>query len=367
MNRPGETNEKGIIAWFAANHVAANLLMVFIIVAGLISVFTIRKQTTPDFELNTIQVRVAYLGAAPQEVEEGVVVKVEEAIQDVKGIVKLSGRAVEGMGTVTAEVSSTADMNEVLNEIKTRVDAISTFPGLTERPVIYKQEIPIHVVFLAIHGALDEFSRKTIAHEVRDELMQLPDVSTVEFLGDRPYEISIEVSEHVLRQYGLTMSEVSQAVKNSSVDMPGGTIKSDGGDILLRTEGQVYTGHQFGALVLRTFPDGTRLTLNDIAEITDGFVETDGYGRFDGDRTATLRVLASEHGVIPKPLPESVLRRLKQLSLEVLEELAAEDDMVARVYASYREFQRNTSQWLEISEKAYFDARLLGSTGNYSP
>ena len=293
MNRPGETNEKGIIAWFAANHVAANLLMVFIIVAGLISVFTIRKQTTPDFELNTIQVRVAYLGAAPQEVEEGVVVKVEEAIQDVKGIVKLSGRAVEGMGTVTAEVSSTADMNEVLNEIKTRVDAISTFPGLTERPVIYKQEIPIHVVFLAIHGALDEFSRKTIAHEVRDELMQLPDVSTVEFLGDRPYEISIEVSEHVLRQYGLTMSEVSQAVKNSSVDMPGGTIKSDGGDILLRTEGQVYTGHQFGALVLRTFPDGTRLTLNDIAEITDGFVETDGYGRFDGDRTATLRVLAS--------------------------------------------------------------------------
>ncbi len=293
MNRPGETSEKGIIAWFAANHVAANLLMVFIIVAGLISVFTIRKQTTPDFELNTIQVRVAYLGAAPQEVEEGVVVKVEEAIQDVKGIVKLSGRAVEGMGTVTAEVSSAADMNEVLNEIKTRVDAISTFPGLTERPVIYKQEIPIHVVFLAIHGALDEFSRKTIAHEVRDELMQLPDVSTVEFLGDRPYEISIEVSEHVLRQYGLTMSEVSQAVKNSSVDMPGGTIKSDGGDILLRTEGQVYTGHQFGALVLRTFPDGTRLTLNDIAEITDGFVETDGYGRFDGDRTATLRVLAS--------------------------------------------------------------------------
>lgn len=293
MNRPGETSEKGIIAWFAANHVAANLLMVFIIVAGLISVFTIRKQTTPDFELNTIQVRVAYLGAAPQEVEEGVVVKVEEAIQDVKGIVKLSGRAVEGMGTVTAEVSSAADMNEVLNEIKTRVDAISTFPGLTERPVIYKQEIPIHVVFVAIHGALDEFSRKTIAHEVRDELMQLPDVSTVEFLGDRPYEISIEVSEHVLRQYGLTMSEVSQAVKNSSVDMPGGTIKSDGGDILLRTEGQVYTGHQFGALVLRTFPDGTRLTLNDIAEITDGFVETDGYGRFDGDRTATLRVLAS--------------------------------------------------------------------------
>ncbi|MCP5091020.1 MAG: efflux RND transporter permease subunit [Gammaproteobacteria bacterium] len=293
MKGPGVTSEKGIIAWFAANHVAANLLMLFIIVAGIISAFTIRKQTTPDFELNTIQVRVAYLGAAPQEVEEGVVVKIEEAIQDVKGIVKLRGRANEGIGSVTAEVASGTDLNEVLNEIKTRVDAISTFPGLTEKPVIYKEEIPIHVVFVAIYGSLDEFTRKAFAHEVRDELMQLPDVSSVQFLGDRPYEISIEVSEDVLRQYSLTMSEVSQAVKNSSVDMPGGSIRSESGDILLRTEGQVYTGREFGALVLRTFPDGTRLTLGDIATITDGFVESDFYGQFDGERTATLRVLAS--------------------------------------------------------------------------
>lgn len=292
-NRPGITNEKGIIAWFAANHVAANLLMLFIIVAGLISVFTIRKQTTPDFELNSIQVRVAYLGAAPQEVEEGVVIKIEEAIQDIKGITRITGRAIEGRGTVTAEISSGTDIQDVLSQIKTRVDAISTFPALTEKPVIYKQEIPIHVVFVAIHGALDEFSRKAIAQEVRDELMQLPAVSTVEFLGDRPYEISIEVSEHVLQQYGLTMGEISQAIRNSSIDMPGGTIKTESGDILLRTEGQVYTGHEFGALVLRTFPDGTRLILNDIANITDGFVETDGYGHFDGNRTATLRVLAS--------------------------------------------------------------------------
>ena len=293
MRRPGVTRFKGIIAWFAANHVAANLLMLFIIVAGIISALTIRKQTTPDFELNTIQVRVEYLGAAPQEVEEGVVIKIEEAIQDVKGIAKITGRAREGMGSVTAEVESRADINEVLNEIKTRVDAISTFPGLTEKPVIYKEEIPIHVVFVAIYGTIDEFTRKAFAQEVRNELMQLPDVSSVEFLGDRPYEISIEVSENVLRQYNLTMSEISQAVRNSSIDMPGGTIRSESGDILLRTEGQVYTGREYASLVLRTFPDGTRLTLGDIATITDGFVESDFYGRFDGDHTATLRVLAS--------------------------------------------------------------------------
>jgi multidrug efflux pump subunit AcrB len=292
LRRPGITDEKGIIAWFAANHVAANLLMLFIIVAGLISAFTIRKETQPEFELNWVQVEVPYLGAAPQEVEEGVVIKVEEAVQDIKGIKRIRSRAREGFGSVTIEANIDADINEVLNEVKTRVDAISTFPALTEKPVIYKQEVENPVMMIAIHGDMDDFARKAIANEVRDELMQLPQVNKVVYFGDRAYEISIEVSEKTLRKYGLTMSEVSQAVKNSSVDLPGGTIKSEGGDILLRTKGQVYTGQEFARLVLRTFPDGTRLTLGDIATIKDGFVETDGYGRFNGRRTATLQVVA---------------------------------------------------------------------------
>jgi len=293
MRARGVSNQTGIIAWFAENHVAANLLMWFILVAGLISVATIRKQTTPDFQLNTIQVQMAYLGAAPQEVEEGVVIKIEEAVQDIKGIVEIQSYAREGFGAVTVEVAASTDINEVLSEVKTRVDAISTFPGLAEKPIIYKQEVPIHVVFVAIYGALDDFSRKSIAQDVRDELMALPDINQVQFLGDRAYEISIEVSEHILRQYGLTMTEISQAVRNSSVDLPGGTINTSGGDILLRTEGQVYTGSEYDQLVLRTYPDGTRLSLGDIATIKDGFVESQGFGRFDGKPTATLRVLAS--------------------------------------------------------------------------
>ena len=152
--------QKSIIAWFGSNHVAANLLMLLILVAGAASLFTIRKQTTPDFELNTIEVRVPYLGAAPQEVEEGVVIKIEEAVQDVQGIVEMRGFAREGLGSVTVKVSQDADLLEVLNEVKTRVDAISTFPALTEKPVIYKQEVPVHVVFLAIHGDLDAFARR---------------------------------------------------------------------------------------------------------------------------------------------------------------------------------------------------------------
>ncbi len=292
MNRPKASSEKGLIAWFASNHVAANLLMWLIISAGIVSAFSIRKQTTPDFELNTVIVRVPYPGAAPQEVEEGVVIKVEEAIQDIDGIVTLTSVAREGSGTVRVEIAANKDFNEILGEIKTRVDAISTFPGLTEKPVIYKQEFPIPVLMVSVYGDLDEFTRKELAQQIREDLMAMPAVNQVQFLGNQDYEISVEVSEHVLRQYGLTMTEISEAIRQSAVDLPGGTINTSGGDILLRTEGQVYTGREYGKLVLRTYPDGTRLTLADVATIKDGFVERSGFGRFNGKRTATLRVLA---------------------------------------------------------------------------
>ena len=292
MRRPGITEEKGVIAWFAANHVAANLLMIVIVVGGLMTSFTIRKETQPNFELNMIQVRVPYLGAAPQEVEEGVVLKIEEAIQDLVGIKKIRSYAFEGAGQVTVEVYPDANIDRLLADVKTRVDAISTFPALTEKPVIYKQEVNNPVVMIALHGNLDDFGRKALGNEIRDDLLRMPEVNSVLYYGDRPYEISVEVSEQTLREYGLTMSEVSQAIRNSAVDMPGGTIKAEGGDILLRTKGQAYTGTEFGQIVLRTFTDGTRLTLDDIADIEDGFVESDSFSRFNGEPNSTLQVVA---------------------------------------------------------------------------
>lgn len=293
MRGTHSTEQTGLIAWFASNPVAANLLLLMLVVAGVASAFTIRKQTTPDFELNSVTIRVPYLGAAPQEVEEGVVIKIEEAVQDIPGIDEIRSNSNEGLGSVTLTAGPDADVDELLREAKVRVDAISTFPALTERPVIYKNEVPIPVLFISLYGDLDDFARKTLAQQLRDALMTLPEVNNVENLGDRDYEISIEVSEQTLREYGLTMSEISEAIRATSVDLPGGAIKADGGDILLRTEGQVYTGRDFGELVLRTFPDGTRLTLADIADISDGFVEQDGYARFNGERTAILRILAN--------------------------------------------------------------------------
>ncbi|MEM9401651.1 MAG: efflux RND transporter permease subunit [Pseudomonadota bacterium] len=284
------SEQSGVIAWFANNHVAANLLMFVIIAAGTLSAFDIQKRTLPAFESNTISVRVPYLGAAPQEVEEGVVIKVEEAIQDIDGIENIRSTASEGMGAVTVEVREDEDVDAVLNEIKTRVDAISTFPGLTERPVIYKLERLNRAVYVAVYGDIDEYSRKILAQQVSDELAALPNVSDVALLGVRDFEISIEVTEEDLSKYGLTMSEISQAIRDSSLDLPGGSINASGGDILLRTKGQAYTGSEFGQLVLRTFSDGTRLTLADIALINDGFVEDPILARFNGRSSISIRI-----------------------------------------------------------------------------
>ena len=285
---------EGIIGWFVRNHVAANLLMFAIIGLGLYSGLNLRQQTTPDFDINYVSVRVPYLGAAPEEVEEGVVIKIEEVIKDTKGIKKIKSTSKEGLGSVRAEVEIDADINEVLNEIKVKVDAISTFPELTEKPVVYKVEIPTGILFVSIYGDLDEYQRKNIAEEMKDELLNFPEIKSINLLGDRNYEISIEVSENTLREYDLTMSEISSAIKASSIDLPGGRIRTDGGDILLRTKGQVYTGEEFGALVLRTYPDGSRLLLSDIANIDDGFVESKSWGRFNGQSTLDMEILAAQ-------------------------------------------------------------------------
>jgi multidrug efflux pump subunit AcrB len=289
MSREYDTR-RGVISWFARNPVAANLLMVVILFGGLMSYGSIRMAMFPEFETNQIRVTVPYRGAAPQEVEEGVVVRVEEAVANLKGIKTLRSVAREGQGQVTIEVEQGVDVDELLNEVKLRVDAIATFPTLTERPVIARQEPVQGVIWVSVFGDLDDRARKLFAEQVRDELQKLPELSDVAVVGARAFEIGVEVSEATLRKYGLSFDEVARAVRQSSVDLPGGAIRTEGGDIRLRTIGQAYTGREFAAIVLRTNPDGTRLTLGDIAHIEDGFVETTGFARFDGKPSLNIRV-----------------------------------------------------------------------------
>ena len=283
----------GMIDWFARNPVAANLLMAFIIVSGLIGMFNIRGETFPEIELDMVSIQVPYLGAAPEEVEEGVNIRIEEAIQGIDGIEQIISTASEGSGTVMVEVALGAETRRVLDDIKTNVDAIETFPEQTEKPIITEVLARFRVVDIAVSGDTDEFTLKTIAERVRDDLAALPGISLVEFASARPYEISIEVSEETLRRHGLTFDAVANAVRRSSLDLPGGSVRSESGEILLRTIGQAYRGAEFEQLVLMARPDGTRLQLGDVATVVDGFAETDQFGRFDGKPTILVSVFRS--------------------------------------------------------------------------
>ncbi|OUR62580.1 hypothetical protein A9Q74_04675 [Colwellia sp. 39_35_sub15_T18] len=284
------TQHSGIIAWFAHNHVAANLLMVFILVAGFFSYQNLNKKTFPEFNVNSIQVTVAHLGAAPEEVEFGVILKVEEALEDIEGIKKITSQALEGVGIVTIELQSGYSMSEKLDEVQMQVDAITTFPEQTEKPIIAKQEFKSQVMWLSVSGSMDRRSRQMMAQDIRDEIIALPSVNIAEIVGSRDFEISIELSEEKLQQYQLTFDQVAQAIQRSSIDLPGGTIKTRGGDILLRTTGQAYTGEEFAKLVLRTNSNGTRLVLGDIATVKDGFVEQEDFALFNGENTASIMV-----------------------------------------------------------------------------
>jgi multidrug efflux pump subunit AcrB len=277
------------IEWFARNHVAANLIMLMLVVGGLATIPVITQKTFPDIDIDMIRIDVEYRGAAPEEVEEGVCIRIEEEIEGVEGIDEIRSSAVEGACAVIVELLTGADEDQALTDIKNRVDAIDTFPEETEKPVISHVIIRRAVVDVAISGDVDERALKELGQRVRDEIAALPEVTQAELQSARPYEISIEVSEESLRRHGLKFDQVVQAVRRSSLDLPGGSVKTEGGEILLRTKGQAYRGEEFERIVVVTRADGTRLTLGEIGQVVDGFEDIDEWSRFDGRPTVMVR------------------------------------------------------------------------------
>ena len=279
-----------MIAWFARNGVAANLLMLLIVVGGTASMLLSKRELFPQFSLDAITVSVPYLGAAPEEVEEGVVIRIEEAIQGIDGIKEVQSTAVENMGVVAIQVQKGYDLAKVKEQIKTRVDAITTFPVETERPIIDEVLLNRDTIWITIFGNTDERSLKEMAERTRDELVEISGISQVEVRGVRDYEIAIEVPETVLREYGLTFDEVVAAVRGASLDLPGGLIRAKAGEIQVRTKEQNYSGGEFESIVLKQLPDGGRLLLSDIAEVKDGFSEQNMITRFNGKPCSMILV-----------------------------------------------------------------------------
>jgi multidrug efflux pump subunit AcrB len=291
-NAPELDTTKGVIPWFARNSVAANLLMLIIIGVGLGSALSIQRTTQPDFEINVVRITVPYPGATPEEVESGVVLKIEEALKDIESIQSLETTADESLATLSAEVYDGYDTLAVMDEIKSAIDGIVSFPEQAERPIVNRVEFNNHALNVQLFGNIDERSMKELAQQVKQELTLDENIAYVQINGARDFEISIEVPEHTLLEYGLTLNEVAEAVRRSSLDLPGGAIKTVNGDILLRTRGQARSQHEFENVVLITNPDGTRLTLGDIATINDGFVEQDGFAFFDSQISIGLQIFA---------------------------------------------------------------------------
>lgn len=281
-----------MIAWFVRNGVAANLLAALTILGGLFAAFNIKLELFPELELDMVNISVPYPGAAPEEVESGIIVLIEDRIQDLEGIKKISATAGEGYGTVLVEVQRGYSARELRDKIKNRVDAITNFPVEAEEPTIEEMLIRSEVISLAIYGDTDPTALKNIAERVRDALNIQENITQVDIKGIAEYELSINVSEIALRHYGLTLDDVASAVRRSSVDIPGGSIKSRGGEILLRSVGKAYDAESFAAIPVITRPDGAVVRVGDIGEVVDGFVDDPLITEFNGQRAVVLSVFA---------------------------------------------------------------------------
>ncbi|MGK0200226.1 MAG: multidrug efflux pump subunit AcrB, partial [Yoonia sp.] len=280
----------GPIAWFAQNGVAAKMMILVIFIGGVMATFTIKKEVFPEFSSERITVSVVYRGAAPQEVENAVSVRIEEALQGIEGIDRVRSASAEGVSGVTIELIPGTDPAGVIDDVKAAVDAIDTFPNEAEKPIITELVIKSQVINIAVSGNADETTLKRLGEKVRDEVSHLPGITQAELVVARPYEITIEISEADLRRYELTFDEIAEAVRRSSLDLPGGSIKTLGGEFLLRVKGQAYRAPEFEQIPLRTLPDGSRLLLGDVANVIDGFEDKLQFARFNNEPAVVVQV-----------------------------------------------------------------------------
>lgn len=281
----------GLIRWFVANPVAANLLMILLLLSGAISAATMRTEVFPTFTARTIVVSVIYPGATPEDVEQSITRRVEEAVIGLDGVKEVRATASENVGTVTIEINEFVNARIVRDDVQTAVDALVDFPPAdAEQPQIRIPQPVTNVLTLVLTGPVDERALRQAGEQVERDLLAVDGISTVLLRGVRPYEISIAVSEEALRRFGLTFADVAQALRASSIDLSGGQIRTAAGEFLLRTNARAETGEAFAEIVVRANPDGSRVLLRDVASVTDGFAEEPLLNLFNGQPAAFVDV-----------------------------------------------------------------------------
>jgi multidrug efflux pump subunit AcrB len=297
------------VKWFTRNHVAGNFLMLVVLVAGFATWFKLKKEIFPEVSIDAVSVSIPYPNATPEETERGVVVPVEEAIADLQGIKKIRGTASQNVGTVLVEVETGYNVRSVMSDVKSRVDAIDNFPEEAETPVLEEILIKSPVMSVTLTAKTDEATLRKLAERVRDDLLIYdpppasdlgtffarmfggkPGISQVELAGTRPYEISIEVSEEKLRKLGLKLSDIADAVRNTTLDLPGGSVRTERGEVILRALGKKYEASELADVPVRTDAQGGEILLGDVAELIDGFEDVDLSSRFDGETAVVINV-----------------------------------------------------------------------------
>ena len=287
-------HERGAIAWMTKNSVAANLGMIVLVVGGLIMSQQVKQEVFPEYEMDLVSISVPYPGASPEEVETGIILAIEEQVRGLDGVKRVTAVAAEGRASLSVELTSGANANKALQDIKNGVDRITSFPRDAERPVVSLVTNRREVISLILHGQVEESVLRTLAERVRDEILQMEGITNVDLMGVRPLEIAIEVPQRHLRAHNLTLGEVATIVERTAVELPAGGVKTDGGEILLRTAERRDFGREFSDITVISRPDGSRVNLGEIATITDGFRDTDVAGFYNGERA--IRVSVSRVG-----------------------------------------------------------------------
>ncbi|WP_430415365.1 efflux RND transporter permease subunit [Parasphingorhabdus sp.] len=282
--------QKGFVAFMARNGVAANLLMMFFLIAGIVAYGTIVQEVFPENSLDTVQVSVAYPGATPDEVEESIVQKIEEAVEAVDGIKKVTANAAEGSGSVSIELEIGTDIDRALDDVKSEIDQIQTFPVEAEEPDVRELTTRQSVVRIAIFGDVSETALKEVAYRLEDSLSALDQVSFVDTSSIRDYEVSIEVPQNTLQAFGLSLNDISNTVAASSLDSPAGSIETDSEEVRVRTIGQNYNQQNFEDIVLVSNANGALIRLGQVADIKDGFEDSDLLSLYNGKPVAFVEV-----------------------------------------------------------------------------
>lgn len=284
------SERRGTIRWFASNPVAANLVMLILLLGGLFSTCTIKQEVFPEFKLGVVRVVVPYPGASPDEVEQGIVLAVEESVRGIDGVDRVTSAATEGSGQVFVTLELEAEPTTVLADVKNAVDRLTSLPQDAERPIVSLVTNKFEVISIVLHGELPPGQLRMLGEQVRDDLVADPGITTAELVGAPAHELSIEVPQAELRAHGITLDEIATKIRATSVELAGGSVRTEGGEILLRTTEKRYGAAEFESLPLLTGSTGTELTLGQVAQIRETFAETDEVAYWGDEPALMVRV-----------------------------------------------------------------------------